>query len=58
LGGQYAFEDRGLHELKGIGRKRLYAVIDSQPQTRVSLGTRWRLLWRSVLEGVRRAARG
>lgn len=28
MGSQYAFEDRGLHELKGIGQKRLFAVSD------------------------------
>lgn len=52
MGGQYSFEDRGLHELKGIGRKRLFAVTDVGHET--AHDPWWRSLGRSVLANVRR----
>ena len=52
MGGQYSFEDRGLHELKGIGRKRLFAVTDVSHAT--ARDPWWRWLGRSALADLRR----
>jgi class 3 adenylate cyclase len=52
IGGPYAFEYRGLYELKGIGEKRLYAVTDVDVTAAGS--PRWRVLSRFIRSRVRR----
>jgi class 3 adenylate cyclase len=55
MGSHDAFEDRGIHELKGIGRKRLFALSD-KPRSDSALDSA-RRLGQSVLDGVLRVVR-